>query len=107
MWWGQGSRTIGFCSISISVGVCGEGDSAVICLYHFLKSLTFPGQRFGRRNGKRLQCGFSSHCHFPEIPKLLFRTVLALWDPLIIATGAFTQCVPVSADGTWKETNGP
>ena len=106
---GRGSRTLGFCSISISVGVCGEGVILRVkyLSLSFLKSLTLSWAEVWKEKWERkLECGFSSHCHFPEIPKLLVRTVLALWDPLIIATGALTQCVPVSADGAWR-TNGP
>ena len=106
---GRGSRTIEFCSISTSVGVGGEG--VILWLKYlslsFLKSLTVSWAEVWKEKWERkLECGFKSHYHFPEIPKLLVRTVLVLWDPLTTAIGAFTQCVPVSADRTWR-TNGP
>lgn len=88
-----------------------SGEGVILWLKHLslslLKSLTISWAEVWKEKWERkLECGFNSRCHFPEIPKLLVRTVLVLWDPLITAIGAFTQCVPVSADGTWR-TNGP
>lgn len=75
---------------NISWGVWGGSDSAgEVFVFIILKIFNLSWAEVWRRNGKGSFNVGSVHTVISEIPKLLFRTVLALWDPLIIATGAF------------------
>lgn len=69
----------------------------------FLKSLTLSWAGFGRRNGKRLQCGFSS-LSFPRDTRLLFRTVPCTMGPTHHSNwGIYSMCSCVCWQGPGEQ----